>query len=65
MKAKDLIGLDISEVYKKLAPWWIIDHQYITDNLGHYVFVRAVKGVVEFWTEYNIVKRVYPENKEL
>ena len=65
MLAKELVGLDISEAYKKLTPWWVLDHQYVTNGLGHYLFVRAIKGVLDLYTENNKIYKVYPENKEI
>ena len=65
MLAKELIGLDISEAYKKLTPWWVLDNQVVNNGIGHYTFVRAIKGVVELYTENNKIYKVYPENKEI
>lgn len=65
MIAKNLIGLDISEACKLLQPWWILDGQIVANGKGHYTFVRAVKGCVEFYTTNNIIEAVYPENKNL
>ena len=65
MLAKELIGFDISEAHKKLTPWWILEHQFVTDSLGHYFFVRAIKGGLDLYTENNIIYKVYPEDKEI
>lgn len=65
MLAKELIGLDISEAYKKLTPWWILEHQFITNSLGHYFFVRVIKGGLDLYTENNIIYKVYPEDREI
>jgi hypothetical protein len=65
MLAKELIGLDISEAYKKLTPWWVLNNQVVNNNNGHYTFVRAIKGVLDLYTENNKIYKVYPENKEI
>jgi hypothetical protein len=65
MLAKELIGLDISEACKKLTPWWVLNNQVVNNNNGHYTFVRAIKGVLDLYTENNKIYKVYPENKEI
>lgn len=65
MLAKELIGLGISDAYKKLTTLWVLNNQVVNNGVGHYTFVRATKGVVELYTENNKIYRVYHEDKEI
>lgn len=56
---KSLIGLEISEVRKRLGYWWRGESCRVNGSTGYYVFERSAGGQVALHTEKNVVVSEY------
>jgi len=65
MKAKELIGMDISTARSRLGYWWLVDGQHLHGNYGFYTFFRCGVGRVELRTELNKVTDAFPPELDI